>query len=88
MTTTTRERFEAQFDSPYMAEMLEFIETIEKEAKESWIQQGREEMKKECLACVPESRNPILDDAGWFQEWYSHWKYDTILNIRNSISSL
>lgn len=35
MTTTTRERFEAQFDSPYMAEMLEFIETIEKEAKES-----------------------------------------------------
>ena len=69
MITITRERFEEfrktitfcdEYDGmPDVSgvydkdKVFAFIETIEKEAR----QDGREEMRKECLACIPENKD-------------------------------
>lgn len=84
MTTTTRERLKKfEDDREYhlfsldFEAYLQFIETIEKEAR----QDGREEMRKECLACIPENK-----DLWWTFTTITHNLLATL--IRDSISSL
>ena len=58
-----------------------FIETIEKEAVERWIKQGREEVKARVQLFVDKRYWP---SGNWFEIWYNH----AVDLIANSISSL
>ncbi len=93
MNQQLRERFYDMYHTfipkeKVLSFIISEIETVDNEAEQRWIQKGREEMRKECLECIPPDSTIEFGKDEEYQRWHSEWTDARNHTIRTAISSL